>query len=316
MRLALAALVLLLAGCAPPPPAATLAASPTGRIAIETRTAAPGTPEQVAVITATLSLPPGSGRVPAVILAHGCGGEGANVDTWAGELTKMGYAALALDSFTGRGLREICTGRTPLSIGNRISDAYRALALLATHPRVDRERIALMGFSHGGWLTLWAAHPQFHARYKVPGSPDFAAYLPFYPAACNTRLRDDTELVGGPLRIFAGGADDWTPPAACREWIARAREAGRDVSLVEYEGAPHAFDNSTVMLVRLPQVLNGGACSFVQQADGRILDPEGKPAGAESPCITRGASIGYDPRAMRRAIVDVRAFLEQVFAKR
>jgi dienelactone hydrolase len=168
-----------------------------------------------------------------------------------------------------------------------------------------------MGFSHGGWVALWAAHRQFARRFKPEGAPDFAAYLPVYPAGCFIRLQDEASLVGGPVRIFAGGADDWTPAAPCREWAARVSAAGRAASFVEYEGAPHAFDNPRAGPTRrLPHVLSAAGCVGIQQRDGRVLDPDGRPLGIDSPCLGRGASIGYDPQAHRRLIADAKAFLD------
>src|SRR5438876_3559640 len=56
-------------------------------------------------IAGVLRLPRlGADRLPAVILLHGSGGIGGNVDRWAGELNGIGVAAFILDSFTARGI--------------------------------------------------------------------------------------------------------------------------------------------------------------------------------------------------------------------
>ena len=47
----------------------------------------------------------GSGRLPVVVLQHGSGGLGANIEMWERELNAIGVSTFALDGFTGRGLR-------------------------------------------------------------------------------------------------------------------------------------------------------------------------------------------------------------------
>ena len=51
---------------------------------------------------------------------------------------------------------------------------------LASHPRVDPSKIALMGFSQGGGVTLLARHARFQRLWMAAGR-SFAAYLAFYP---------------------------------------------------------------------------------------------------------------------------------------
>ena len=104
---------------------------------------------QPVTISGELLLPKGEGRVPVVVLSHGGGGVGRAEDTWARELRSQGVAVFVVDSFTGRGIKQF-PPETQLSRTGQVYNVYQALALLATHPRVDPARIALMGGSRGG----------------------------------------------------------------------------------------------------------------------------------------------------------------------
>src|SRR5262249_18834610 len=53
-------------------------------------------------------------RRPAVVLLHGSGGIARNVRDWAAVLNAEGIATLSLDSFTGRGLRNIASNQASL----------------------------------------------------------------------------------------------------------------------------------------------------------------------------------------------------------
>ncbi|MGH7847110.1 MAG: dienelactone hydrolase family protein [Candidatus Binatia bacterium] len=264
-----------------------------------------------------LSLPTkASGPFPAVVLAHGCGGLRPTVREWAKRLTLMGVATFALDSFGGRGIRETCTGQSRINRGSRIIDVYRGLELLATHPRIDPSRIALMGFSQGGAVTLLARQLRLQ-RLWMRGGREFATYLAFYPGTCNYRFLNETEVSDRPLRIFQGTADDWTPIGPCREYVKRMRAAGKDVEILEYAGAHHGFDNPRLPAARFrPEVLNSSNCSYVEGEPGRfqVLHREtSKPSSSENSCRKRGATIGYHPAAYKKAIEDVRTFLRRIF---
>lgn len=314
LRSWLAIIALVAAGCGSALSAVT--EGRTGRIEVPSLTIAANGAEEATTVTGELSIPDVGGRVPAVIVLHSCSGITPNLAEWADALNRMGFAALLLDSFTARGVTEICTGRTPVSISSRLTDAYRALALLSAHPRIDPRRIATLGFSHGGWVALWANQAQIERRF-LRANVEFAAHAAFYPAACNVRLLNETAMAPGAVRIFQGTADDWTPIAACRDWVARRRAAGRDVSLVAYERAMHAFD---VPYFSPPQrwtgVFNAGKCTITEQPDRTFVADDGRPLTPASPCVTRGATLGYDARAHRQAVADVKAFLEQSFGRR
>ena len=66
--------------------------------------------------TAQLLRPSGAGPFPAIVAMHGCGGllnnkgqlRSREMD-WAERFVAAGYAVLFPDSFTARGVREICT---------------------------------------------------------------------------------------------------------------------------------------------------------------------------------------------------------------
>lgn len=79
----------------------------------------------------------GTDRLPAVILVHGSGGIGGNVDRWSQELNSFGLATFVTDSFTARGIQSTVADQALLGRLNMILDSYRALGVLAAHPRID-----------------------------------------------------------------------------------------------------------------------------------------------------------------------------------
>ena len=169
----------------------------------------------------------------------------------------------------------------------------------------------------GGRTTLWASYARFRTRWSRADGPQFAAYLPFYPAVSWLRIRGDEDVAPQPIRIFQGGADDWTPLAPIDAYVKRLRAAGRqNISLVEYEGAHHGFDNprGAYPSTRYAEAANPSRCVFVEQADGSFLEAEtGRPLALDLPCTSRGATTGYHPQAYEKAIRDVKAFLTEVF---
>jgi dienelactone hydrolase len=317
-RVSIVLVLACLAGCAASGTVTTLADGRSGVMPILSRTlpTRAGAVEQPGIVTGDLSLPAGHEQVPAVIVLHSCAGITPSIAEWARALNAMGYAALTLDSFTPRGVREICTGHTSVNPGSRLADLFRAHELLVTHPRVDPERIGVLGFSHGGWVTLWASHGWYQRRFMRGTLRPPSAFAAFYPAGCNVQLLQEND-VRAPVRIFQGTADDWTTVDHCRSWVARRRAAGRDVSLVEYEGALHGFDVALYAQPRrFPEVVNSSRCTVFQQEDGTFTDATGKRFSGASPCMTHGASMGYDPRAHAQSVSDLHAFFRYAFARR
>ncbi|HVH69616.1 MAG TPA: dienelactone hydrolase family protein [Candidatus Dormibacteraeota bacterium] len=260
-----------------------------------------------------LRLPPGTLKVPAVILVNGSAGIGANVALWARELNGLGVAAFLVDCFTGRGICETITDQSKLGSLNMIIDAYRALELLSKHERIDVSRIAVMGFSKGGFVALYASLHRFRRMHGARGV-DFAAYLPFY-APCYTTYLEDEQVSDRPIRLFHGTADDYVSIAPTRGYVERLRHAGKDVQLTEYVGARHAFDNP---LYRAPfsfsDAVTTTLCRRAERAGGVVVNLEtGRPFSWSDACVRRGATVGYEPVAAAGARKAVRAFLATTF---
>ena len=125
-----------------------------------------------------LCLPPGAGRFPVAVLVHGSAGAGAGEVQWSQELNKIGVATFLIDCFTGRGIVQTITDQSQLGHLAMIVDAYRAMELLSQHPQIDASRIAVMGFSKGGFVALYSSMRRFQRAYS-PSNTEFAAYIPY-----------------------------------------------------------------------------------------------------------------------------------------
>jgi dienelactone hydrolase len=244
-----------------------------------------------------------------LVMVHGSGGIIGIDARWSRELNDMGIATLLVDGFTGRGIVDTITDQFQFGTLTMINDAYRALELLAKHPRIDATRIGIFGGSRGGRVALYASLKRFQRMYASPGT-EFAVYLPFY-APCSTTYIDDTEVVDRPIRLFHGTADDAAPIAQCRSYVERLRRAGKDVQLTEYVGAHHGFDSPGSPLRRIG-TRSRGNCQLRESSVGRIVNHDtGLPLTANDACVGPGARVGYDARAHTKAIADVRAVVQQ-----
>jgi dienelactone hydrolase len=249
------------------------------------------------VLAGELRLPPGSGRLPAVVLVHGSGGVSGYVDDWASKLNAIGVATFVFDSFTSRGIVDTREDQSQLGRLAMIVDAYRALALLSKHPRVDPGRIALMGFSRGGQATLYASLKRFQ-RMHAPPDAGFALFMAFYPD-CTNRYLQDEDVVDRPIRLFHGSDDDWAPVAPCRAYAESLVRAGKDVRLTEYPGAQHFFDWAALRTpVKLAKAQTVRHCRVEEMPEGELVNRDTKQVFTyNDSCVERGTTVAYNAAA-------------------
>lgn len=281
-------LLALLASCATPrpDPVRALTEDQEGRIWFESGDGA--------IIDGMLILPRTQVPAPAVILLHGCSGRTEAIPGWERALLSWGFATFAVDSLAGREVSETCT-KSRVTVRSRALDANAARRLIATHPRIDAGRIALMGLSHGGTTVLQLAdrEREYGLRDDPPvDGPPFRAYVAFYPA-CNV-WSGQVSRATAPIRIHVGELDDWTPAKWCVRVADSLQEKDTDIRVTVYKGAHHSFDNLGAPIQFLPRVLNHGECKSVTTVG----------------CVKRGATAGYSASATAEARKNVRLELE------
>jgi len=235
--------------------------------------AAGSAPEQVAIAPGGLSSSPaplvafvfhpqGAGPHPGVVMMQGCGGAygssgrlNARHRMWGEYLASLGYEALMLDSFTSRGIKEICTvpfRQRTLKERDRVGDAYAALAFLRAMPGVGTAKVGLLGWSHGAGVTLEAI------RRKPQGAAGYAAAVAFYPG-CTAADRSAAAFHPyAPLLVLIGEADDWTPAAPCKALAAGVAARGEPMSIVTYPDTYHDFDNPGITRARVRREVPNG----------------------------------------------------------
>jgi dienelactone hydrolase len=274
-------------------------ASPAPRASTATTLSASGSGELVgfvgeprdgrtsARLEGMLLRPSGTGPFPALALLHGCSGlrtPGGAVQGklrfWAEHFRGLGYMTLLVDSFTTRGIDEVCTGRHLLSpVRDRADDARGALRYLQGRPDVRADRVGLLGWSNGAAATLSVVFDQGSVE------RDFRAAVAFYPNCTRNFPGGPDFRPYAPLYVLVGALDDWTPAAPCMTLVERARAAGAPIAIKVYSGAHHSFDAPAMPLRYRPEVRNhskAGDCS--------------------------GATMGTDPAARADAIAEVTRF--------
>lgn len=174
-------------------------------------------------VPATVFLPPGQGRHPAIVFAHdGKNGVNAGVKSRCEDLAREGFVVLAPD-YQGDGLGKAVKNEAA------IHTLMAAREYLNEHPRVKQNFVGLMGTSEGGYLALQAAIAEM-GRWNCVVQASGAIDVP----STNTRIQSQVLLQHGDkdkvvLRKHANYLD------------ATLRKAGTSCELKEYTLLDHDF---------------------------------------------------------------------------
>lgn len=201
-------------------------------------------------IPATLRLPTGEGRFPAVVILHGSGGVDGRGEQYARALAAAGIASLEVDMWGARGIgtRDGIARRPAARFA--MPDVYGALHFLSSHPKIEARNVGVMGFSYGAMLSIYTASSQTGLLYATEGR-DFRAALPVYPVCWPFEPGAvgfhfvGNEFPRMPLLLLVGDRDDYDADGgtSCRNLVTRGSPEARNRAAIHvYPGATHGWE--------------------------------------------------------------------------
>lgn len=185
-----------------------------------------------------LATPRGSGSFPGVVMIHEWWGLNHDTTVLADALAREGFVVLAADAFRGS------VARTPADARKQVSETPReqiaadldaALDFLRSHPQVESDRIASLGFCFGGTQSM----------YMGTRNPELAAVVIFYGGG---PIQDADQLgsmrEAGPVLGIYGKEDGGIPVEQVRNFedAMEARDVENTITI--YPGVGHAFVKS------------------------------------------------------------------------
>jgi dienelactone hydrolase len=222
-------------------------------------------------VPAYLAVPPGKGRLAAVVYLHGAG-EGRErfvlPATWVAARRAIGMTVTLPSSTAGAGP----SGLSPVQVLARqerlfVADVVAvrsAVDLLGSLPRVDPGRIGLVGWSFGARVSAVVAgvEPRIHAFVLMSGgATPVSEYVAQAPAALRPQIRSTLTTID-PLRWIArarpgtvllqDGRQDQVVPRAALVALSRAAPRGTTVRWYPsgHELEPAAYRDQLAWLSR------------------------------------------------------------------
>ncbi len=196
-------------------------------------------------LLAKVHMPEGRVAADAVVIVNSSAGA---ADTVMGALasgaTRVGIAAVLLDTYTPRGIADTITNQGHLTYFEQFADIFAVLEAMRADPRFQGRKIALAGHSRGAILAYMAAFTEFQTYYEEP-APLFDAYVGLSTDCLPTF---QIPKLNAPLYLVSGQKDDWTPPGPCRRQIERLQKAQQPASMDIIAGANHSFSSNGVYL--------------------------------------------------------------------
>jgi dienelactone hydrolase len=128
-------------------------------------------------------------------------------------------------------------------------DAYKALDILSKDPRIDRDRIILLGWSYGG-MVVNNAHQQFFID-KIKPENEFQAFISYYPFC--SLVKENIKTSDKPLILLMGEKDRMCPFELCQDYFDVIKKSSLESEIHIFENSYHRFDFNL-----LPRSLNIG----------------------------------------------------------
>lgn len=198
-------------------------------------------------MNAFIAEPAGSGRGPALLVCQEAFGVNSHIKNVCRRLADAGYVALAPELFhrSGAGIElgytdfaKVMPYFQTLTNQTLLTDVRAGLKALRGEPRVDPNRVAVIGFCVGGFATFLAAE-----------HTDAAAFVAFYgggivhtrPGINLTPLLDDADKIRKPILLLFGGQDQSIPEADVKAIEARLQALGTTHEIVTLPQGGHGF---------------------------------------------------------------------------
>lgn len=178
------------------------------------------------------------GKRPGVLVLHEWWGHNEHARDRARALAEMGYTGFALDMYGTDKLADNPDDarghmtdlmNVPGQVKERFDAAY---ALVSSHPTVDGEQIAALGYCMGGSIIL----------NMTRAGADLDAVATFH-AGLGTQQPATPGSIKAPIKVFNGADDPFVPRDQVAAFKAEMEAAGASFEFVDYPGVLHSFTN-------------------------------------------------------------------------
>lgn len=180
----------------------------------------------------------GTEKKPGILVVHEWWGHNEYARKRADMLAKAGYVALAIDMY-GDGKQADHpkkAGEFSSAVFKEMKEAKKrfqaALETLKSHPHVDKNKVAAIGYCFGGGVVLSMARMGL----------DLDAVVSYHGSLASPVKAKKGE-VKAKLLVFNGEADPMVTKEQIKSFKKEMKKVRADLEFVNFKGAKHAFTN-------------------------------------------------------------------------